>query len=195
MPPPRALQDAGSDQIVVCGNLQDADLWCSTGMTLPITTGPRSHRGFMDLLATADVLVTSPGLTTLLEAGALGVPTVCLPPRNLTQIFNGDRFARSVGDQCRIRWPADVIDLEAPEQARLDGEEAGLAFIAAALRGCEPEAFAPWLQEGVAGALASAQGPRDWHALTNAAGAGGTRHVASMLRELAFERQTTSMMV
>lgn len=187
----RALQDAGVDRIEVCGNLRDSDLRHSAGVTLPITTAPRSHREFMDLLAAADVLVTSPGLTTLLEAGALGVPTVCLPPQNLSQIFNGDRFARSLGEECRIRWPVDVLDLEALDRARLDGEEAGLAFIAAALHGHEPEAFEPWLQRAVSKALTSAEDPRDWHALTNAVGAGGARHVASMLRELAFERYGT----
>lgn len=191
----RALQDAGFDRIEVCGNLRDGDLRRSSRATPLVTTGPRSHGEFTDLLAAAEVVVTSPGLTTLLEAGTLGVPTVCLPPQNLSQIFNGDRFARTVGEECRIRWPVDVLDPGALEQARLDGEEAGLAFIAAALRGHEPEALEPRLHRAVAGALASARGRRDWHALANAAGGSGARHVASMVRELVIERHVTRTLV
>ncbi|MFJ6746940.1 hypothetical protein ACIQNI_01910 [Streptomyces sp. NPDC091266] len=50
--------------------------------------------------------LTSPGLTTLLEAGALARSVVCLPPQNLSQIFHGRFHSSAVGADIRVRRPA-----------------------------------------------------------------------------------------
>lgn len=44
-----------------------------------------SHRGYMESLSRAAVLLSSPGLTATLEAFGMGVPVVFLPPQNYSQ--------------------------------------------------------------------------------------------------------------
>ncbi|MGN7382682.1 Uncharacterised protein [Chlamydia abortus] len=44
-----------------------------------------SHKSFISLLAESDLLLTAPGLTTILEAFQLRIRTVFLPPQNYSQ--------------------------------------------------------------------------------------------------------------
>lgn len=105
-----ALEDFDIREVHVAGNLAPGfpvEPLC--GSRVRVSYGPLGHGEFLDRLAAADVLLTSPGLTTLLEAGALARPVVCLPPQNLSQIFNARFHSRAVGADIRVRWPERVF--------------------------------------------------------------------------------------
>jgi hydroxymethylcytosylglucuronate/cytosylglucuronate synthase len=130
----RALDAAGFEAVQVCGNVRDADIRALVPATaLDISVHRLPHEAFLDRLASAGLLVTSPGLTTLLEASAAGTATICMPPQNLSQVFNGDRFAAAVGSDLRVAWPEQVLCRQALEEVRRDGEEAALSMIDHAL--------------------------------------------------------------
>jgi hydroxymethylcytosylglucuronate/cytosylglucuronate synthase len=67
--------------------------------------GPTTHHEFVTLLANADILLTSPGLTTLLESATARVPTICLPSQNVSQLFNAAHYARRLGEELVTQWP------------------------------------------------------------------------------------------
>ncbi|MBV9142671.1 MAG: hydroxymethylcytosylglucuronate/cytosylglucuronate synthase [Pseudonocardiales bacterium] len=95
--------------------------------------GTLSHPDFLALLSSSSLLLTSPGMTTILEAGALGHPTVLLPPQNLSQMLN----ARLILDACGtgetssgfLDWPTTVIDQNTLAQRRQLGEQAAIGYI------------------------------------------------------------------
>jgi hydroxymethylcytosylglucuronate/cytosylglucuronate synthase len=191
MPALQALVRAGYTLIEVCGNMQDFD---EIGMdkamvdSLPaaIHMAPRSHAAFLDLLEQAELLVCSPGLTTLIEAGCRSVPTVCLPPQNLSQILNSDRFAAHVDPDCRVPWPRKVLDLSAVECLRLQGEEAAVSFIYASLEQALAEAPAVWreLEERLTLALARARQRKEWDGLVSLVGTRGAEQVAAFCAQI-----------
>ncbi|KJK57846.1 hydroxymethylcytosylglucuronate/cytosylglucuronate synthase [Saccharothrix sp. ST-888] len=172
---------AGNLPADLAGRLVDASLAPSR-----TTTGALTHGEFLDRLADCDVLLTSPGLTTLLEAGAAGVPTVCLPPQNLSQIFNGRFHSQAVGVDVRVVWPKDVLVEEEALSLRSQGEDhaleliyGGIATAAAAAAGRGASAV---LRDGVLTALRrSAVEGTDWGALTSTIGTGGAAQVAGIL--------------
>lgn len=128
--------------------------------------------------------MTSPGLTTLLEASAHRTPTVCLPAQNLSQIFNGDRFAASVDAKCRVGWPPTSLDRSEVEHARLAGEYAGLAVIDKALDRLDPHAVHPWLIDQLIAAIRHATTVTRWDGLTTDAGTRGADQIAAQLLNL-----------
>ena len=90
--------------------------------------GVVEHERFVNLLHRTDLLLTSPGMTTMMEAGRAGIDTVLLPPQNLSQIVNAD--VMTGGRPCsRIDWPAEWFPYDAVEAAREHGEEAALELI------------------------------------------------------------------
>lgn len=186
LPALSALARSGYQTVDVCGNIQVADLppgISELGITVRI--GRHPHANFIALLASAGLIMTSPGLTTLLEASASGAPTVCLPPQNLSQILNGQRFALTADPACHIAWPTDVLDLELIDSARVAGEEAGLEAMALALAAQDPALVRPRLQQAIEDAIKSAARSDSWSALADDAGLGGARQVAEILLDVA----------
>lgn len=185
-----ALARAGYRTVHICGNLNTADVPVSAEhASLAIHIGPRPHAEFLALLSQAGLLMTSPGLTTLLESSAAQTPTVCLPPQNLSQIFNGDRFAALVSAGCHVRWPRTVLDLTAVERARMGGEEAGLEVIDHALNVADPISVQPWLRGRLTAAIRQAERHQTWSALADDAGYDGARQVAEIVLGLVDARQ------
>ncbi|MFV2195477.1 hydroxymethylcytosylglucuronate/cytosylglucuronate synthase [Nocardiopsis sp. LOL_012] len=151
----RALARSGITRTHVCGNVGSEDLSGLTDeLTIIDSVGPRTHEDFLTLTAGAGLLITSPGLTTLLEAQSAGTPTVCLPPQNLSQIFNSDRFADTVDQRARVTWSPAVLDRDTVELARLNGEEAAIGVIDAALGAADPDRVAATLETDVSAAIA-----------------------------------------
>ncbi|MFI7241992.1 hydroxymethylcytosylglucuronate/cytosylglucuronate synthase [Streptomyces qinglanensis] len=193
-----ALADHGVRDVHLAGNLPPetaARLTAPTGPTEPagsgvpqVTVGPLSHGAFLDRLAECDVLLTSPGLTTLLEAGARGVPAVCLPPQNLSQIFNARFHHRAVGADVRVRWPEGVCPEDEALALRTGGEGKALEMIYRAIAGTAgaPEAHRTrdTLRQTVGTALRAATAHRAWDGLATALGTGGAGQVADALLSL-----------
>lgn len=213
-----ALTASGVTEVHIAGNLP---AWLAAQLVdscahPPITTvGALPHKEFLRRLAECDVLLTSPGLTTLLEAGRLGTPTLCLPPQNLSQIFSGRFHSQALGADVRLRWPREVFDEEEALALRVHGEGKALDLIyggiaRAADLGRHRTATA--VREGLVEKLRQladgltdrpADGPGagrpapdrhapdrrvpDWTALTNTVGTAGAAQVADALLQLLVE--------
>lgn len=139
-------------------------------------------------MASANLLVTSPGLTSLIEASLSGCPTVCLPPQNLSQIFNANRFVDAIGAECWVGWPATILDLNRLNEARAAGERAAFQIIDASLTAADSAGLNDLLAETLSTAVDAARAPRDWGGLAKVTGNRGASQVASALRNLAEER-------
>ncbi|MFD9692220.1 hydroxymethylcytosylglucuronate/cytosylglucuronate synthase [Kitasatospora sp. NPDC059088] len=195
-----ALTASGVTEVHIAGNLP---AWLAAQLVdscahPPVTTvGALRHQDFLHRLADCDVLLTSPGLTTLLEAGQLGTPTLCLPPQNLSQIFNGRFHSRVLGADVRLRWPPEVFDEEEALALRAHGAGKALDLIhggiaraadlgrhrtAAAVR----EGLVEKLRQ-LASVAATAPPAPDWTALTSAVGTAGAAQVADALLRLLAE--------
>ncbi|MFJ3219251.1 hydroxymethylcytosylglucuronate/cytosylglucuronate synthase [Kitasatospora sp. NPDC086801] len=187
-----ALTAYGVDEVHIAGNLPAALTGrlvdaCSTPART--TAGALTHEEFLDRLGTCDLLLTSPGLTTLLEAGQLGVPTVCLPPQNLSQIFNGRFHSRALGTDVRVAWPKTVFTEEDALTLRSDGEGRALDLIYGGIsRAAEQyrRETATAVRQALLGVLRRLEADPgvDWGALTTAVGTGGAAQVADALVEL-----------
>ncbi|MFF7587861.1 hydroxymethylcytosylglucuronate/cytosylglucuronate synthase [Kitasatospora purpeofusca] len=187
-----ALAASGIEEVHVAGNLPAwlaGQLVDSCPVPAATTVGALAHEDFLHRLAECDVLLASPGLTTLLEAGRLAVPTVCLPPQNLSQIFNGRFHERAVGAGSRVVWPKDVFAEDEALALRSGGEGRALDLIyggiaraaqqhrratSAAVRGLVSEALRRVEREP----------GTDWGALTAEVGTGGAAQVADALVEV-----------
>ncbi len=182
----RALADADYDRIEVCGNLTAAQLGDpALHVASSVRVGPRSHEDFAAALCSADLLLTSPGLTTLLEASAIGIPTLCLPPQNLSQVFNGQRFASVFGSEFQVSWPDYMLDLAKLSEVRLSGEEAALGFIDDSLAAQDPAlTYSPIYRRVSRGIRSVVDQSRDWGDLAERSGKAGADQVASLLCQL-----------
>ncbi|WP_405835518.1 hydroxymethylcytosylglucuronate/cytosylglucuronate synthase [Streptomyces platensis] len=189
-----ALERAGCSEVHVAGNLPQEFPRESVrashpvdGASMKVTYGALPHAEFLRHVSDADVLLASPGLTTLLEAGARSTPVVCLPPQNLSQIFNGRFHSRAVGADTRVRWPDDVFCEEAVLRDRTSSEEAVLRQIYGGISAAaqSPDRAETAVGAGVLAALERARAGADWSGLARGLGSGGARQVAGHVLALA----------
>ncbi|MFD3441097.1 hydroxymethylcytosylglucuronate/cytosylglucuronate synthase [Streptomyces sp. NPDC058685] len=117
-----ALSRAGVERVVITGNLApDAVVPSPGSMTVEIRRC--AHDEFLDLLLRAGWIMTSPGLTTLLELAAVGRSAVLLPPQNLSQVLNGDLVEHACSAQLRTSWPTQVLTRASIDTWHREGEE------------------------------------------------------------------------
>lgn len=111
----------------VCGNIPDETCRQLRDL-LPDCPdiGRLSPYDFEGKLQLADHLFTSPGSTTILQAMALSLPTLLLPPQNLSQTLNARLF--SLPGASIMEWPASVMAANRIEQLRPKGEDAVLEY-------------------------------------------------------------------
>jgi hydroxymethylcytosylglucuronate/cytosylglucuronate synthase len=185
----QALADAGYEEVEVCGNLGRAELGgLRADPRVSVHVSPRAHPDFTAALRRADLLLTSPGLTTLLEASAIGIPTLCLPPQNLSQVFNGARFASAFGTECHVPWPGATLDPARLDEVRLAGEEAALRYIDERLSMLDPASVYPSMRKAISqGIRAVRRRDGDWGILAEDAGTSGADQVAALVRQLATQ--------
>ncbi|MFJ8164911.1 hydroxymethylcytosylglucuronate/cytosylglucuronate synthase [Streptomyces sp. NPDC096136] len=186
-----ALAAHGVEEVHIAGNLPGGlagGLVDSCAAPPRTTAGPLGHGAFLERLDACDVLLTSPGLTTLLEAGGLGVPTVCLPPQNLSQIFNGRYHSQALGARLRVLWPKEVLVEDDVLALRSKGEDHALeriyGAIGSAVQGGGRQEVGRALRDGVLDALRRSAGVGAWDALTTAVGTRGSAQVADALLEV-----------
>ncbi|MFJ9854835.1 hydroxymethylcytosylglucuronate/cytosylglucuronate synthase [Streptomyces sp. NPDC101150] len=118
----RALADLRCTRVVITGNIEpDAVPAGPNGMAVYPRRYP--HAEFTHLLAKAEYVLTSPGLTTICELAALGRNAVLLPPQNLSQVFNGDLVATGCDPRLRIPWPDAVLRRADVRSWHREGEE------------------------------------------------------------------------
>ncbi|MBO1419480.1 hydroxymethylcytosylglucuronate/cytosylglucuronate synthase [Streptomyces sp. FH025] len=184
-----ALTAAGVDEVHIAGNLPAwlaAQLVDSCAHPAVTTVGALPHEDFLHRLADCDVLLTSPGLTTLLEAGRLAVPTLCLPPQNLSQIFNGRFHSQALATDARVTWPKEVFAEDEALALRADGEGKALDLIyggIARAADLDRRRTTAAVRQGITEKLGRLTGSpgTDWTALTTAVGTAGAAQVADAL--------------
>lgn len=134
LPLARILGSSGRPVAAVCGNLPHWAVRELTGLLPPGTrVGAQTPYEFEATLRRADLLVTSPGSTTMLQAAATGVATVLLPPQNLSQLLNAELYARP--GPAVVAWPDSVIDRARVEALRPAGEDTVLEYVYGAIAG------------------------------------------------------------
>ncbi|MGW1293037.1 hydroxymethylcytosylglucuronate/cytosylglucuronate synthase [Streptomyces sp. NPDC002533] len=203
-----ALAAWGTRQVTLCGNVPEGVF---DGVTVPagldVRSGALGHQGFLTEIAEADVLLTSPGLTTLLETSTRGVPVVCLPPQNISQILNASFYAQAT-EAPVAEWPEEVFCAQEVLDARLvaapgdvpdgdgsPGEDAALELIyggiARAARTPAPVRAA--LTERIGACLAAVERQQgQWSALARLVGTDGAAQVADIVLTTAAHRGTSS---
>ncbi len=149
-----------------------------------VTVRSMPHPEFLTAIAHCRLLVTSPGLTTLLESGHLRTHTLVLPPQNLSQCLNIAGVTAVGGGARCVAWPGDLLDLEEVERLRQQGEQVAVDFIYRSLeRGRDRRDLRGDLRGAMAAALAAAPSSPA-AALTDLIGVDGARQVARHLRSL-----------
>jgi hydroxymethylcytosylglucuronate/cytosylglucuronate synthase len=122
------LRASGRKVFAVCGNLSDDE--CRQLRTLLPgceAIGPQTPYAFERILTEADLLIASPGNTTILHALSIDLPTLLLPPQNLSQVLHGRIYARP---GARImQWPVGMLDPAKVDQVRPQGLNAVLRYI------------------------------------------------------------------
>ena len=110
------LQRSNRKISAICGNINGNT--CAQLRTMvpdSVAVGPQSPYAFETILADADLLITSPGSTTILQAMSINLPTLLLPSQNRSQIPNAQIYSKPGADV--MRWPVSVLD--AAELVRL----------------------------------------------------------------------------
>jgi len=117
-----SLNDGGHDvrRVLVCGNEQLMTTHLGDHSDMLVECRFLPHAEFLLELRRCERLITSPGLTTTLEALALNVPCQLLLPQNYSQ-FRIDRHYRSLG-LTKGLWP-ETIDSETLRIPGLDEAE------------------------------------------------------------------------
>jgi hydroxymethylcytosylglucuronate/cytosylglucuronate synthase len=177
------LHRSDFERIEVCGNI---DVGASDRLRADRGgVGARGHADFLSLLDVAGIVITSPGLTTLLEASARNKPVVCLPPQNLSQILNARRFAKAITEGSVVDWPAHVLDMGAVDRASACGEDAALSVIYSAIGQAaeHPEPTVEDLTRRIDEALQYTHMERSWTGLADEAGVDGAAQIADVLME------------
>jgi hydroxymethylcytosylglucuronate/cytosylglucuronate synthase len=114
------LRTSGRKISGICGNL-NAETCRRLRTILPEcdAIGPQSPQTFERMLTDADLLITSPGSTTILQAMSIKLPTLLLPPQSRSQFFNVRVYSKPDADL--MQWPASVFDGAKLEQIRAQG--------------------------------------------------------------------------
>jgi hypothetical protein len=85
-----------------------------------------AHDEFLGLVAGAELLLTSPGTTTIIEAAALGVPVRFLPPHNWSQALAAETLQRVLGPSETVALSSCFPGLELSADLQ---EHEGLALV------------------------------------------------------------------
>ncbi|SNY53589.1 molybdopterin cofactor-binding domain-containing protein [Paractinoplanes atraurantiacus] len=125
-----ALARHGDPVVHLCGNIS-WDRLKELGIDIDRLTsvGIRSAEEFDALVATSGLTVTSPGLTTLLQALRHRVPVLTLPPQNVSQVMNAETFWSGQPSVRHMNWPDGVIDWSHFAELRRQGEEVTVRYM------------------------------------------------------------------
>ncbi|MET9730133.1 hydroxymethylcytosylglucuronate/cytosylglucuronate synthase [Streptomyces sp. NPDC006458] len=189
----RAFQAHGYDQVVITGNLDPDRLPLPADLTrgMKLSGGRLPRERFLNELATADIVATSPGQTTLLELGALGRRAVVLPPQNLSQILHAAEVAQVVDPGIVVSWPPGTVDQDRVARERTRGEDWAITTMyseISAAAAARPEGI-PQLAQACTRALTYARNKQvDLTRLGAVTGNEGADTVADILHDLLRSR-------
>jgi hydroxymethylcytosylglucuronate/cytosylglucuronate synthase len=122
------LQRSDREIAAICGNINvDTRRRLRAKVPDSVAVGPQSPHAFERTLADADLLMTSPGSTTILQAVSINLPTLLLPSQNRSQFFNAQVYSKPDADI--MQWPDGVLDTAQLEQLRSKGVVALNSYI------------------------------------------------------------------
>ncbi|MFD8081338.1 hydroxymethylcytosylglucuronate/cytosylglucuronate synthase [Kitasatospora sp. NPDC059722] len=166
-----ALDAEGLTDVVVTGNVRALPASLPDGLPRP-AVGPLPHDGFRALLGSAQTVLTSPGLTTILELASLDRTAVLLPPQNLSQVLNSELVATRCDPAFVAGWPEWVLARDSVGRWHEHGEEHAVERIHARIAevAASPSERArahEEITEGLIKAIAANSAPdKDFSALT-----------------------------
>jgi len=183
------LQKSGRGISAICGNI-NADTCRRLRAIVPdsVAVGPQSPHAFERILADADLLMTSPGSTTVLQAMSIDLPTLLLPSQNRSQFFNAQVYSRPNADI--MQWPGSVLDAVKLEQLRSQGVSVLNSYI---FKSMIAAATSPDLSGEVSTVIRKAvtNAPDDGvlNPQLSALGIAGADQVAQLVRQVALRRR------
>ena len=115
-----SLQESGRQISAICGNINASTCRRLRAMVPDsVAVGPQAPDAFERILAGADLLITSPGSTTILQAISIDLSTLLLPPQNRSQSSNARIYSRPGAEI--MQWPNSVLDPAEVERCRAKG--------------------------------------------------------------------------
>jgi len=183
-----SLRASGRKVSAVCGNLS-AESCSRIRAILPNcqAIGPQSPQDFERILADADLLITSPGSTTVLQAMSIKLPTLLLPPLNNSQFYNSPIFSKPGADT--MQWPTRVIDPAKVESAQTQGITAVFRYMFLSII---QAARSPAIVEEIAAMIGNLvhNAPADGVLMNciEALGDAGANQVADLVKRVAHDR-------
>ena len=111
LPAVTALMTAHVQRVRILGNVDAGlvdEMLCGD-FSGRVSTERHDRQGFLSAIKGANLVACSPGLTTILEVGAMQVPAFVLPPQNYTQLRFAEEVARLTHDRSVVSWPTSVL--------------------------------------------------------------------------------------
>ena len=150
--------------------------------------GPQSPKAFERSLMDADLLITSPGSTTILQAMSINLPTLLLPSQNTSQFFNARIYSKPDADI--MQWPVNVIDRAKLEQARAQGLSSVLSYIyKSIIHAATSQEIATEVARTIRKAVCNAPVDGVLNASLSELGLKGANQVAQLVKQVALRRQ------
>jgi hydroxymethylcytosylglucuronate/cytosylglucuronate synthase len=126
----RGLQGFDFEEIAITGSPTAIESARKALIDAPchVTFKSLPHSEFLELVSQSSILLSSPGLTTILETSSFRVPTVLLPPQNLSQYTNSRFFSTYTSGRI-IGWSDKELLPHRIQKLLPFGEEAVVRFI------------------------------------------------------------------
>lgn len=104
------LKTSNKEIIITCGKNAQSDVKLIVGESAKVTTF--SQDTFIKKVFSASLFFTAPGMTTIVEILQGNIPTILLPPQNLSQFYNIE-YAKTVISRYKcIDWLTEKLSLD-----------------------------------------------------------------------------------
>ena len=183
------LQGTGREISAICGNI-NTDTCRRLRAIVPdsVTVSPQSPHAFERILADADLLITSPGSTTILQAISINLPTLLLPSQNRSQWFNAQIYSKPNAEI--MQWPGSVLDVAELERKLSKGVVALNTYIyRSMIDAATSQDLSDEVSTTIRNALLNAPDDGVLNPRLSALGDAGADQVAQFVKQVALRRQ------
>lgn len=104
------LKTYDKEIIVTCGKNAQEDVKSVVGEAVMVTTF--SQDTFINKVLSASLFFTAPGMTTIVEILQGNIPTILLPPQNLSQFYNIEYAKAALSRYKCIDWLTEKLSLD-----------------------------------------------------------------------------------
>jgi hydroxymethylcytosylglucuronate/cytosylglucuronate synthase len=185
----RFLQSSNRKILAICGNINEEG--CRRLRAIvpeSVAVGPQSGEMFERILTDADLLISAPGSTTLLQAMSIDLPAILLPAQNRSQILNARIYAKPGADL--MEWPDRVISDAEFERMRLQGPRAVFQyFYQSIIDAASSKELSDEVANVIRRAVSSAPDEGILNPGLHALGIAGAEQVARLIEQVALRHQ------